>query len=133
MLIKKYGSANKGKKRLCLITDGACPIKDPYEGTKEEQINTIASQMSAQGMKMDSVVVRIQQHSDANKRVMEENDHLLDIFSKRTKANAVYVESPTSLLGALRTRNIAPVTIYRGCLEISSNLKIKVRTQSLVV
>lgn len=58
---------------------------------------------------------------------MEENDLLLGIFAKKTPSKTVYVESPTSLLGALRTRNISPVTVYRGYLEISSQLKIKVR------
>ncbi|MCH80080.1 ATP-dependent DNA helicase 2 subunit KU80-like, partial [Trifolium medium] len=47
MLIKKFGETNKGKKRLCLITNAQCPIKDPYEGSKEEQVTTIAKQMTA--------------------------------------------------------------------------------------
>ncbi|GMP42985.1 hypothetical protein CsSME_00012534 [Camellia sinensis var. sinensis] len=111
MLIKKFGPTNKGKKRLCLVTNALSPIKDPFEGTKEDQVNTIATQMTAHGMKMDCIVVRGKQNVDGNKRVMEENDLLL---------------GPTSLLGALRTRNISPVTVYRGHLEISSQLKIKV-------
>ncbi|KAL6974755.1 ATP-dependent DNA helicase II subunit 2 [Sarracenia purpurea var. burkii] len=126
MLIKKFGPTNKGKKRLCLVTNALCPIKDPYEGTKEDQVNTIAAQMTAHGMKMDCIVVRGIKSVDGNKRVMEENDFLLGMFSKRTASKIVYVGSPTSLLGALRTRNISPVTLYRGDLEISSKLKIKV-------
>ncbi|GFY94245.1 Ku80 family protein [Actinidia rufa] len=125
MLIKKFGQTNKGKKRLCLVTNALCPIKDPYEGTKEDQVNAIASQMSAHGMKMDCIVVRGKQNVDENKRVMEENDFLLGIFSRKTSSKVVYAESPTSLLGSLRTRNISPVTTYRGDLEISSSLKIK--------
>ncbi|GMP42986.1 hypothetical protein CsSME_00012534 [Camellia sinensis var. sinensis] len=115
-----------GKKRLCLVTNALSPIKDPFEGTKEDQVNTIATQMTAHGMKMDCIVVRGKQNVDGNKRVMEENDLLLGIFAKKTSSKTVYVESPTSLLGALRTRNISPVTVYRGHLEISSQLKIKV-------
>ncbi|GMP42987.1 hypothetical protein CsSME_00012534 [Camellia sinensis var. sinensis] len=126
MLIKKFGPTNKGKKRLCLVTNALSPIKDPFEGTKEDQVNTIATQMTAHGMKMDCIVVRGKQNVDGNKRVMEENDLLLGIFAKKTSSKTVYVESPTSLLGALRTRNISPVTVYRGHLEISSQLKIKV-------
>lgn len=38
MLIKKYGATNKGKQRICVITDARFPIKVPYEGTKEEQV-----------------------------------------------------------------------------------------------
>ncbi|KAL7233500.1 hypothetical protein ACSBR1_017175 [Camellia fascicularis] len=125
-LIKKFGPTNKGKKRLCLVTNALSPIKDPFEGTKEDQVNTIATQMTAHGMKMDCIVVRGKQNVDGNKRVMEENDLLLGIFAKKTSSKTVYVESPTSLLGALRTRNISPVTVYRGHLEISSQLKIKV-------
>ncbi|KAI8024897.1 ATP-dependent DNA helicase 2 subunit KU80 [Camellia lanceoleosa] len=50
----------------------------------------------------------------------------LQKLPRGTVAGDLYVESPTSLLGALRTRNISPVTVYRGHLEISSQLKIKV-------
>lgn len=126
-MIKKYGETNKGKKHLCLITNAICPIKDPYEGTKEDQVSTIAHQMKAHGMKMDSVIVRMKQDLDAKKRIIDENDILLSVFSNKSSSKAIYVESATSLLGAIRTRNIAPVTIYRGDFELSTKLKIKVR------
>ncbi|KAM3264469.1 ATP-dependent DNA helicase 2 subunit KU80 [Capsicum annuum] len=126
MLIKKFGQTNKGKKRLCLITNAVSPIKDPFEGTKEDQVNTIATQMAAQSMKMDCIIVRMKQDWETNRRVMEENDFLMSVFSNKSSSKVVYVESPTSLLGALRTRNILPVTIYRGDFEISAQLKIKV-------
>lgn len=126
MLIKKFGQTNKGKKRLCLITNAVSPIKDPFEGTKEDQVNTIATQMTAQGMKMDCVIVRMTQDWETNRRVMEENDFLMSVFSNQSSSKVVYVDSPTSLLGALRTRNISPVTIYRGDFEVSAQLKIKV-------
>lgn len=127
MLIKKFGLTNKGKKRLCLITNAQCPIKESYEGTKEDQVSTISAQMNAHGMRMDCIVVRGKLSEDANKRIMDENDTLLDLFSKKACAKTVYVESPTSLLGALRTRNISPVTIFRGDFELSPKMKIKVR------
>lgn len=126
MLIKKYGETNKGKKRLCLITNAVCPIKDPYEGTKEDQIRTVALQMSAHGMRMECIVVRGKMTGDVNKRTMEENDHLLNIFPTKGSANVACVDSPTSLLGALRTRSISPVTVFRGDLELSPKLRIKV-------
>ncbi|XP_030551953.2 ATP-dependent DNA helicase 2 subunit KU80 isoform X1 [Rhodamnia argentea] len=126
MLIKKYSSTNKGKKRLCLITNGLSPIKDPYEGSKEDQVNAIAQQMTSHGMKLESVVVRESVVLDENVSVMEENDRILNLFPKRTCAKMVFVESSTSLLGALKTRSISPVTIFRGDLEISPKLKIKV-------
>lgn len=132
MLIKKYGPTNKGKKRLCLITNATCPIKDPSEGTKDDQVTIIADQMEAQGMKMESIVVRGKLSAEANKRIMDENDRLLNIFSKRTRAKLVHVESPISLFGALRTRNINPVTIFRGDLEVSPKMKIKVSNCSVV-
>lgn len=127
ILIKKYGQTNKGKKRLCLITNAQCPIKDPYEGTKEDQVTIIADQMTSHGMRMESIVVRGGLGGEASKDVMDENDRLLDIFSKRTRAKFVHVESPISLLGALKTRNINPVTTFRGDLEIGPEMKIKVR------
>ena len=57
---------------------------------------------------------------------MDENDRLLSIFSEKTRTRIVYVDSPTSLLGALKTRRITPVTVFRGDLEISPKMKIKV-------
>ncbi|GJU41180.1 ATP-dependent DNA helicase 2 subunit KU80 [Tanacetum coccineum] len=127
MLIKKHKDTMKGKKRICLITNAMHPIKDPYEGTKEDQVYTIAEQMTAHGMRIDCTVFRGNQNGNTHDRkTIEENDMLLSIFSKKTKARAVRVESSTSLLGALRTRNVNPVTTYRGDLEISSALKLKV-------
>ncbi|KAL3814909.1 hypothetical protein ACJIZ3_016177 [Penstemon smallii] len=126
MLIKKYGLTNKGKKRLCLITNAVSPIKDPYEGTKEDQVNTIAAQMMKDGMKMDCIIYREKQDCNVLKEIVEENDFLLSIFSSKSSSKKVYVENATSLLGALRTRNISPVTIYRGDFELSSKMKIKV-------
>ncbi|KAK4418764.1 ATP-dependent DNA helicase 2 subunit KU80 [Sesamum alatum] len=126
MLIKKYGPTNKGKKRLCLITNALTPIKDPFEGTKEDQVNTVAAQMMTHGMKMDCIVIRANQDLGVNKEIVKENDFLLSVFSNRSSSKKVYVETATSLLGALRTRNISPVTIYRGDFELSSKVKIKV-------
>ncbi|XP_057546742.1 ATP-dependent DNA helicase 2 subunit KU80 isoform X3 [Amaranthus tricolor] len=126
MLIKKYGPTNKGKKRLCLITNALSRLRDPFEGTKEDQVCAIARQMTEQAMKLECIVVRGELSGDADKNVMDENDQLLDLFTKRTCAKTLYVENATSLLGALRTRSVAPVTIFRGDLEISSSLKIKI-------
>ncbi|KAA3475356.1 ATP-dependent DNA helicase 2 subunit KU80-like [Gossypium australe] len=126
MLIKKYKDLHKGKKRLCLITNAIHPIKDSFEGSKEDQVMTIAEQMAAQGMKIESIVVRGRLSRDANKGVMDENDHLLSIFSKKTRTRTVYVDTPTSLLGALKTRRVTPVTVFRGHLELSPQMKIKV-------
>ncbi|WJX49311.1 ATP-dependent DNA helicase II subunit 2 [Trifolium repens] len=126
MLIKKFGETNKGKKRLCLITNAQCPIKDPYEGSKEEQVTTIAKQMTAHGMRMESIIVRgtLSQHAD--REIMDENDRLLNIFSKQTSTRLLYVEDPISLFGALKTRNITPVTVFKGDLEVGPKLRIKV-------
>lgn len=127
MLIKKFGETNKGKKRICLITNAQCSIKDPYEGSKEEQVTTIAKQMTAHGMRMESIIVRGKLSQDENKEIMDENDRLLNIFSKETSTRLLYVEDPISLFGALKTRNVTPVTIFRGDLELSPKLRIKVR------
>ncbi|KAJ3678288.1 hypothetical protein LUZ60_002091 [Juncus effusus] len=126
MLIKKYGGTNKGKQRMCLITDARSPIKEPFEGTKEDQVDTIAQQMKAHGMRLESVVYREPQFARDESNVTEENDRLLSRFSKGISAKTIHVDSPTSLLGALKTRNISPVTIFRGDLEISPIFKIKV-------
>ncbi|CAH2035998.1 unnamed protein product [Thlaspi arvense] len=126
MLIKMYGAAQKGKKQLCLITNAACPTKDPFEGTKDEQVSTIAVKMAAEGIKMESIVMRANANGDVDEKIVEENDHLLNLFSSNAIAKTVYVESPLSLLGSLKTRRVAPVTLFRGDLEINPTMKIKV-------
>lgn len=126
MLIKKYGSTNKGKKRLCLITNALCPIKDPYEGTKEDQASILAERMSAEGIRMESIIMRGKLSENANITTINENYFLLNLFPKKARGKTVYVDNPTSLLGAVRTRNISPVTIFRGDLELTPKMKIKV-------
>ncbi|KAH9788293.1 x-ray repair cross-complementing protein 5 [Citrus sinensis] len=126
MLIKKYGETYKGKKHLCLITDALCPLKDPDVGTKEDQVSTIARQMVAFGLRMKNIVVRASLSGEPHMRVIIENDNLLNIFSKKSSAKTLFVDSTTSLRGARKTRDISPVTIFRGDLELSEKMKIKV-------
>uniref|UniRef100_A0ACD5WEQ4 Uncharacterized protein n=1 Tax=Avena sativa TaxID=4498 RepID=A0ACD5WEQ4_AVESA len=123
MLIKRFGNI-KAKQRLCLITDAQHPLRDPPQGTKEDQVDTIADQMKKHDIKMDCIVFR--EAGVHHNSVMDENDQLLYHFRDRSVAKVVQVDTPTSLLGALKTRNVLPVTIFRGDLEVSSNFKIKV-------
>lgn len=128
MLIKKFGETMKGKKRLCLITNAQYPIKDSFEGSKEDQVSTIAKQITAHGMRMECIIVRGKHSHAVNKEIVDENDNLLRIFSKETDTRMLYVEDSISLFGALRARNISLVTVYRGDLEVSPKLRIKVRS-----
>lgn len=80
--------------------------------------------MKEHGIKLESIIFREPQV--VHDEVTEENNRLLGQFAKGTTTKVVHVDSPTSLLGALKTRNVAPVTVYRGDLEISPNCKIKV-------
>jgi ATP-dependent DNA helicase 2 subunit 2 len=86
-------------------------------------VDTIAEQMKKHGIKMECIIFREQ---GVHSNVMEENDRLLYQFRDRSVTKVVQVDSPTSILGALRTRNVLPVTVFRGGLEVGSNLKIKV-------
>ncbi|KFK36112.1 hypothetical protein AALP_AA4G079700 [Arabis alpina] len=126
MLIKMYAATQKGKKRLCLITNAACPTKNPFEGTKDDQVSTIAMKMAAEGIKMESIVMRTDLSGDVYENTIDENDHLLNLFSSNAIAKTVYVDSPLSLLGSFKTRRVAPVTLFRGDLEINPTMKIKV-------
>lgn len=123
MVIRKYGDT-KGKRRFCLITSEQHLLRDPSEGTKEDQVDIISDQMKKHNIKLECIVFR-EPGVDHN-AVMEENDRLLYRFRDRSVAKVVKVDSPTSLLGALKTRNVLPVTVFRGYLEVSSNFKIKV-------
>lgn len=123
MVIRKFG-ITKGKRRLCLITSAQELLRDPPEGTKEDQVDTIADMLKKHNIKMECIIFREPgvHHND----VMEENDRLLHQFRNRSVAKVVQVDNPTSLLGALKTRNVLPVTVFRGDLEVNSNFKIKV-------
>ncbi|VAI40645.1 unnamed protein product [Triticum turgidum subsp. durum] len=123
MLIKRFGDT-KAKQRLCLITDAQHLLRDPPQGTKEDQVDTIADQMKKHDIKMDCIVFR--ESGVQHNSVMDENDRLLYQFRDRSVAKVVQVDTPTALLGALKTRNVLPVTIFRGDLEVSSTFKIKV-------
>ncbi|KAG9445380.1 hypothetical protein H6P81_016720 [Aristolochia fimbriata] len=126
MLLKKFGPTNKGKQRLCLITSAQHLTKEPYEGTKEDQVDAISAQMKAHGIRLDCIIVRGKLTVPVDQKIIEENDQLLNRFSKKTNAKVVHVDNPISLCGALRTRNVSPVTIFRGDLELTSLMKIKV-------
>ncbi|XP_042405797.1 ATP-dependent DNA helicase 2 subunit KU80-like [Zingiber officinale] len=126
MLIKKFNPKEKLKKCLHLITNAQCATKEPYEGTKVDQAVTIAHQMNAQGISLNCLIFRERLWGVENQQVIDENDKLLNQFSQQAVANIVHVDSTTSLLGAIKTRRINPVTIFRGDLELSSTMKIKV-------
>lgn len=123
MVIRKFG-ITKGKRRLCLITSAQELLRDPPEGTKEDQVDTIADMLKKHNIKMECIIFRESgvHHND----IMEENDRLLHQFRNRSVAKVIQVDNPTSLLGALKTRNVLPVTVFRGDLEVNSNFKIKV-------
>ena len=121
--MRKFGNT-KGKRRLCLITGAQDLLRDPPEGTKEEQVDTIADMLKKHSIKLECIIFR--EPGVHHNAVMEENDRLLYQFRNRSVAKVVQVDSPTSLLGALKTRNVLPVTVFRGDLEVNSNFKIKV-------
>ncbi|CAD6335162.1 unnamed protein product [Miscanthus lutarioriparius] len=123
MVMRKFGNT-KGKRRLCLITSAQDLLRDPPEGTKEEQMDTIADMLKKHSIKLECIIFR--EPGVHHNAVMEENDRLLYQFRNRSVAKVVQVDSPTSLLGALKTRNVLPVTVFRGDLEVNSNFKIKV-------
>ncbi|PIA58751.1 hypothetical protein AQUCO_00500594v1 [Aquilegia coerulea] len=126
IMVKKFGPTNKGKKRLCLITSAQDPVKMSFEGTKEDQVDAIAISMNALGMKLDNIVVRGNSTENADRTILDDNDCLLNRFSRGACTKTVYVQSPTKLLGALQTQNVSPVTIFRGDLELTPEMKIKV-------
>ncbi|XP_057869345.2 ATP-dependent DNA helicase 2 subunit KU80 isoform X2 [Cryptomeria japonica] len=129
LLIKKHGAGMKGNKvnkRLYLITGARSLIKDPDEGTKEDQVDVIANQMKEHGMKLDVVVLQQRISGLASSNIFHENVSLLKRFSKRAQAEVLIVESPVSLLSAVKARNISPVTLFRGDLELTPMIRVKV-------
>lgn len=127
MIVTKLGPNSKGNKRICLITDGETLVKDPDEGTKEDQVVTLADQMQQQGVSLDAVVIRLRGPDNSlQSEASQENEFLLRKFASRTKGELILTETYTSLLGAIRTRQVSPTTIYRGDLELTSNMSVKV-------
>ena len=109
MLIKRFGDT-KAKQRLCLITDAQHLLRDPPQGTKEDQVDTIADQMKKHDIKMDCIVFR--ESGVQHNSVMDENDRLLYHFRDRSVAKVVQVDTPTAHLGDGKTRNVLPVNIF---------------------
>ncbi|PKA47661.1 ATP-dependent DNA helicase 2 subunit KU80 [Apostasia shenzhenica] len=126
MLIKKFGPAHKGKHRLCLITNAQHEIKEPDEGTKADQVDTIGQLMKTHGVRLECILIKSKLAGSVQQKIIDENIYLLNQFSRNTISKIIHVDGPRSLLGALKTRNISPVTVYRGDLELSSSMKIKV-------
>lgn len=128
MLIKKFRPKDKLKKCLHLITNAQCATKEPYEGMKVDQAATIAHQMNSQGIRLNCLIIREKLWGVEHQLAIDENDKLLNQFSQQAVANIVHVDSTTSLLGAVKTRKINPSTVFRGDLELSPTMKIKVRS-----
>lgn len=126
MLMKKLGENKKGNKRLCLVTDAASPVREPSEGTVEDQVRNIAERMGEQGIKLDVVVVRVGQNFLINSTGQHQNDVLLDLFKLHTQAEIGIARTATSMLGIIRPRAVSPTTLYRGDFELTPDLRIKV-------
>jgi ATP-dependent DNA helicase 2 subunit 2 len=126
MLIKKAGPGNKGNKHIFLFTDGESFVKDSAEDeSKEEQVDKLAVQLTEHGMKLDAVVIK-SKHGSFKSIARIENETLLGRFAKRPQVEVALVDYPTSLLGAIKPRNVTPVTLFRGDLELTPNMKVKV-------
>lgn len=124
MLIKKAGPGKKGNKHLYLITDGESFVKESAEDeSKEEQVDKVAAQLAEHGMKLDAVVMK---SNDGVSKARIENERLLRRFARRPQVELVLVDNPTSLLGAFKPRNVTPVTLYRGDMELTPNMSVKV-------
>lgn len=128
MLIKKYGVTNKGKQRICLITNAMSPVKEPYDNAQQDQVDIISTKMKESRMKLECVIIKGNKNEAGIHIIVDKNERLLQKFSMKTTTKIVHVGNPTSILGAIRTRRIAPVTIFRGDLEMGTLMKIKVRT-----
>lgn len=82
--------------------------------------------MVVEGIKMESIVMRVDVSGDVDERIIEENDYLLILFFINVIAKIVYVESLFLLLGFLKIRRVVFVILFRGDFEINVLMKIKV-------
>jgi ATP-dependent DNA helicase 2 subunit 2 len=126
LLMKKLGENKKGNKRLCLITDAESPVREPAEGTVEQQAKAIAERMGEQGIKLDAVVVRMYQNLLTHSAALQKNEALLDIFKLHTQTEVGVAWSAMSMLGIMRPRIVSPTTLYRGDFELTPTMTLKV-------
>ncbi len=98
---------------MCLITTTENSIRDPDTGTVEEQVDNIAKQMSEQCIKLEATIVRIgQQTPFLDSKTQQKNEALLRRFESQAQAEISIMESPMSLLGAMKPCNVTPTTLY---------------------
>jgi ATP-dependent DNA helicase 2 subunit 2 len=127
LIVTKLGPTSKGNKRILLVTDGETLVKEPEEGTKEDQVMSLADQMQRQGISLDAVVIRLRGSSiSVQSKASQENEFLLRKFASRTKGELISTETYTSLLGAIKSRQVSPTTLYRGELELTPKMSVKV-------
>ncbi|KAG6547300.1 hypothetical protein Mapa_011237 [Marchantia paleacea] len=127
LIVKKVAAGSKGNKRIYLITDGESPVKEPDEGTKSEQVDLLSNQLQLYNISLDAVVIRLKGENGAlDSKASQENEFLLKSFASKTKGDLALVESYTTLLGAVKSRSVSPTTLYRGDLELTPNMSIKV-------
>ncbi|BBN01732.1 ATP-dependent DNA helicase 2 subunit 2 [Marchantia polymorpha subsp. ruderalis] len=127
LIVKKCAAGSKGNKRIYLITDGESPVKEPEEGTKSEQVELLRNQLQMHNIILDAVVIRLKGENGAlESKASQENEFLLRSFADGTMGDLVLVESYTTLLGAVKSRSVSPTTLYRGDLELTPNMSIKV-------
>lgn len=126
LVVKRVGG-KKGNKRLCLITDAESPLRESDKGTIAEQVDLIAEKMGHDGIKLEAVVVRIGQGKYiSNSTPCYENESYLERFKSHAKAEVVIAQTATSMLGAIRSRTVAPTTLFRGDLELTPSMSVKV-------
>lgn len=133
MLVKKLGEGKKGNKRVCLITDAQSSIRESAQGTVEQQVDQIAGRMGEQGIKLDAVVVQIGNHFLTNSTALHENEGYLERFKMHTQGEVGFAKTATSMLGIIRNRTVSPTTLYRGDLELTPSMNVKVGIGTLQV
>ncbi|GBG79817.1 hypothetical protein CBR_g30081 [Chara braunii] len=128
LLVTKLGPAAKGNKRLYMITDAEAKSRDPEEGTLEEQVEQVATAMAEKGVKLDVMGMRLgkEMTSSIRSEASLQNELLLRRLLKAAGGEIQTVESAASLMGSVKVKVVRPVTTYRGDLEISPIMKIKV-------
>eukprot|EP00897_Mesotaenium_endlicherianum_P003505 jgi/Mesen1/3182/ME000184S02244 len=140
MLVKalEAKTTKKGNKRLVLLTAAASPLEAPWEGTTAEQVQVLAGHMAKHSCKLDASLGSGLSHysaaggaagsadvAGAAGDTRAENERLLQLMVDETHGDVRRVESPRRLLNRMRPR-VAAVTSFRGELEVTPSLSIKV-------
>lgn len=126
MFMQQLETIRKGQKRLLLITNALSPLRDPDQGTLQDQVEIIGDRLEEHGMSLDVIHISAQDMQGKSENYMSSRSvHFLQALASRSHGEMEVVSSHIALMASIRPR-VTATTLYRGDLELTPALKLKV-------